>query len=258
MKDIGTLRRVLVKNIAATKNKKLSLEQIENLVRSLEKNYKTHKDQFQKYQPAWVKIEPSFIRGEESLLRLREFLSLSKELNNLNLFISLCLQDVMLLFRPPTAKPSKLEKNFEARLVALHCNEFTRTLPKLLGRLSKGGSKYSDPETLLRIRECHKAITLLRNQNFEQWEPIRHTCIGHRDNDAFKQLSIIESLDPDRLKENGNDFCKIMAEIIQALTEEIKARSSEQVEILEQSSNLCNDILNNIKSFVRGDPEWKV
>jgi hypothetical protein len=178
MKDVGTLRRVLVKNLAATKNKKSSLEQIENVVRSLEKNIKTHKEQFQRYQPAWTKIEPSFIRGEESLLKLREFLSLSKELNNLNLFISLCLQDIMLLVSPPTAKPSKVEKNFEARLVALHCNEFTRTLLKLLGRLCKDGSKYSDPETLSSIRECHKAITLLRNQNFEQWEPVRHTVLA--------------------------------------------------------------------------------
>jgi hypothetical protein len=37
-KNIGTLRRVLVKNVAATKDRKLDLEQIENLVHELEKN----------------------------------------------------------------------------------------------------------------------------------------------------------------------------------------------------------------------------
>jgi hypothetical protein len=260
MKDIRTLRRLLVENIAATKNEKSSLDQFEDVVRSLEKSLKPYKERFQTYQPAWIKIEPSFIRGEESLLRLREFLSFSKNLNNLNLFISLCLQDVMLLVRPPTAKRSGLEKNFEARLVALHCYEFTSTLSELLGnkRLSKDGSEYCEPGTLLCIRGCRKAIALLREQNIEQWKAIRNNCIGHRENDAFEQLSIIESLNPDRLEENGNDFCEIMVGIIQALTEEIRARSSKQAEILEQSSNLCKKIVNNIKSFARGDPEWKV
>lgn len=258
MEDIRSLQRLLVENIAATKNKKSSLEQFENSVRSLEKTVNSYKERFKAHPPIWVKFKPSFIAGEESLLRLREFLSFSKKLNNLNLFVSLCLQDVTLLVRPTTAKLIELEKNFDARLIALHCYEFTSTLSKLLGSLCKDGSEYCEPGTLLLIRRCRKAIAVLRNRNIEQWRRIRHTCIAHRDNDAFTQLSIIESLDPDRLAENGNDFCKIMAEIIQALIEETKARTSKQTEIWEQSANLSAEIVKNVKSFARGDPEWKV
>ncbi len=262
MRNIRTLRRLLVKNIAATKNKQSRLEQFENIVLSLETNFQMRKEEFQKvfqtYPPAWIKIEPSFIRGKKSLLRLREFTSFSKELNNLKLLIILCLQDVMLLVKSPTAKLSKLERNFEARLVAMHCYDFTKKLPELLGILCKDGSKYYHQGALLRIRECKKSIDRLRNQNIQQWKEIRDTCIAHRDNDAFRQLSNIESLDSNRFEENANDLCKIMEGIIRALAEEIGARSSKEVEILRQASNLCKEMFNNIESLVRGDPEWKV
>jgi len=262
MKDVRALRSLLAHNIAATKDHKsmLELELCEDVVRGYERSVNPYKERFQRCQPVWIKFEPSYTRAEESFLRLREFVSFSKKLNNLNLFISLCVQDVTLLMRPPTAKLSELEKNFEARLVALHCYEFTSTLSELLGdkRLSKDGSEYCEPGTLLRIRGCRKAIALLREQNIEQWKAIRHNCIGHRENNAFEQLSIIESLDADRLTENGEDFCKVIGEAIQALTAEKVARNSERTKILERCSHLYQEIVNNIKAFARGDPEWKI
>ena len=196
---------------------------------------------------------------EESLLKEREFVSFEKKLVNLDLFVSLCLQDLMLLVRPLSLGLGGSEKNFAARLVALHCHEFTDTLLQLLGdhRLSKGGSEYYEPLTRSRLRKCSAAIAHLRNKNIQQWELIRNSCIAHRDNDAFEQLSIIETLDPDRLKENGGDFCKIMAKIIEALTAEIRARMNKPAETFEQCSNLFQEITNTLKSIASGDPGWK-
>jgi hypothetical protein len=168
------------------------------------------------------------------------FVWFGRRLTNLNVFIIICLQDLLLVLQGIRGRSRTQASNFAARLVALNCHEITDKLLQLLGnhRLSRTGSDFLNANTNREIKRSISEIRQLKKQHGNEWELLRHNCVAHRDDDAFKQLEIIESLDALPLLTAGLELSGTLMKLITCLNLESHKRAKRCAEIPKEFQDL--------------------
>ncbi len=87
-------------------------------------------------------------------------------------------------------------KRYFARQSALLVYEALNDIPNLAGKdFREIIGKFSNSEVLLlELKQCLKLINEYKRVYFDRLKEIRHNCVGHRDEDSIKQITIIISL----------------------------------------------------------------
>jgi hypothetical protein len=230
------IQRALVKHLDAYKKQKAEYdgadqlipqasEKVEHLKELSEKAYSLGFDQ--------RTLVGEFLARWEAHL---EFFSFGKKFTNLSLFVILCLQDLLLVLQSSRGRIKSETVNFARRLIALQCYEITEKLLHLLGnhRLSRTGAEFLNPNTNREIKRAVFEIRQLKKENADQWELVRNKCVAHRDDDAFLQLSLIESLDPLKLQIAGMKLIATLSRLGTCLTRESHNRSKRAFEFIAE------------------------
>lgn len=237
---LARLQKALLRHLDIHKKQQAELSEAEKRIPRLSAHAAQIRELSEKAQALGIDCRPitdEFLKRSEETIAL---ISFGSRLTNLNLFIILCLQDLLLLLTAIRGRSKTQTSNFAARMVALHCYETTDTLLRLLGshRLSKTGNEFLNPNTNTGIKKAVDEIKLLRRKNTDQWELLRNNCVAHRDEDAFKQLAITENLDALSLLTAGFLLAGVLARLIHCLTIESHNRAKRWSEIPAESAAL--------------------
>ena len=139
--------------------------------------------------------------------------SKNKEIDKMNIFnVSLFMltveYDVSSITYMMPFQMDKWNKKFLARQLAVLMYEATDDFLELLGKdYRKMITKLSSGETLLeQLNEISKGLNKFKKKNEQFLYEIRNYCGAHRDKNGYKQLALINSIEPNDMLDLAAEF----------------------------------------------------
>ena len=160
-------------------------------------------------------------------------------LYNASQFCLICELDLSILVFDLSMADTQWRKKLYARLLAMTLVECVEDITQLLGKefrksLDKAIAKNDHKQ---KLNPIVKALTEFKKKHERDLRVIRNIAAAHRDQDAARQLSIINKIDPKTLQNLSLEFVELLLPFTTMMTEVMIGMAAEW----SRASKLIND-----------------